>query len=203
MVRVKENANQEVYELMRQVMHEHHPELEEAGVRVGIFMVSDPDETCGAKPFLEMDGKRVLAFIRKRKKLENPKLEAVMEIDDYLWENSLDDTGRRSLLDHELQHISLCKEKSGNLKRTFFGRPKISLVNHDWTVGVFRAQVERYGRKGIDFLSLALVLDQTKEILEKHKREETLRWLDSLPIDVITVNEPFADSGIEGGVTNG
>lgn len=178
------NANQEVYELMRHVMHEHHPELEAAEVRVGIFMVSDPDETCGAKPFLEIDGKRVLAFIRKRRILENPKLgEVVMEIDEFLWQHSLDDTGRRSLLDHELQHISLCKEKSGSLKRTFFGRPKISLVNHDWTVGVFRTLMERYGRKGIDFLSLALVLDQTKEILEKHGREETLKYLDSMPID--------------------
>lgn len=185
MLRAKENANQNVYEVMREVMHEHHPELEEVGVRVGIFMVSDPDETCGAKPFLEIDGKRVLAFIRKRKKFENPKLEAVMEIDNYLWENSLDDTGRRSLLDHELQHISICRSKSGKVKKSLFRRPVISLVKHDLTVGVFRTLVERYGRKGIDFLSLALVLDQTKEILEKHEREETLRWLDSLPIDDI------------------
>lgn len=179
MVSVKENANQEVYEVMRTVMHEHHPELEEAGVHVSICMVSEPGDS-GGKPFLQIDGKRVLAFIRKRRTLENPNLgEAVLEIDNYLWENSLDDTGRRSLLDHELQHITLCRSKSGKMKKSLFRRPVISLANHDWTVGVFRAQVERYGRKGIDFLSLALVLDQTMEII----REEALKWLESLPID--------------------
>ena len=198
MTRGRANANQEVYELMLNVMREHHPELEAAEVRVGIFMVSDPDETCGAKPFLEIDGKRVLAFIRKRKKLENPKLEAVMEIDNYLWENSLDDTGRRSLLDHELQHISICRSKSGKVKKSLFRRPVISLVKHDLTVGVFRTLVERYGRKGIDFLSLALVLDQTKEILEKHEREETLKYLDSLPIDDIVAE--FSSDSSSGGV---
>ena len=194
MLRAKENANQNVYEVMREVMHEHHPELEEVGVRVGIFMVSDPDETCGAKPFLEIDGKRVLAFIRKRKKLENPKLEAVMEIDNYLWENSLDDTGRRSLLDHELQHISICRSKSGKVKKSLFRRPVISMENHDWTVGMFRAQVQRYGRKGIDFLSLALVLDQTKEIIDRHEKEEAIQWLDSLPIDDIVAESSSESS---------
>lgn len=183
MLRAKENANQNVYEVMREVMHEHHPELEEVGVRVGIFMVSDPDETCGAKPFLEIDGKRVLAFIRKRKKFENPKLEAVMEIDNYLWENSLDDTGRRSLLDHELQHIALCRSKSGKLKKTLFNRPRIQLLNHDYEVGVFKNQVAKYGRKGIDFLSLALVLEQTREIIDRYEKNEAIQWLDSLPID--------------------
>ena len=195
MVRVKENASQEVYELMRQVMHEHHPELEEAGVRVGILMVSDPDETCEGKPFLEIDGKRVLAFIRKRRLFENPKHgDALIEIDSYLWQQSLDDSGRNSLFDHELEHLSLLRTASGKVRKTLFNRASLKMKNHDWEVGIFNSQVERYGREGIDFLSLALVLDSVKTILNERARQEMLRVLDSIPIDSI-IAEPVADSG--------
>jgi len=194
MFRVKENANQEVYELMRKVMHEQHPELEEAGVHVSICMVSEPGDSAG-KPFLEIDGKRVLAFIRKRRLFENPKHgDALIEIDSYLWQQSLDDSGRNSLFDHELEHLSLLRTASGKVRKTLFNRPSLKLKNHDWEVGFFNSQVERYGREGIDFLSLALVLDSVKTILNERARQEMLRVLDSIPIDSI-IAEPVADSG--------
>lgn len=70
--------------------------------------------------------------------------DAEIIIDAAWWDNATEPQ-QRALLDHEITHLEIERDKDGCLKTDDAGRPKLKLKLHDWQLGGFRSIAARYG----------------------------------------------------------
>lgn len=52
---------------------------------------------------------------------------------------------RAALIDHELYHLELVRDKTDRLKRDYMGRPQLTIRLHDHQFGWFDAIAKRHG----------------------------------------------------------
>jgi len=69
--------------------------------------------------------------------------DALITLDALHWD-TLDEPARIALLDHELTHLTVAKDKEGFPKSDDAGRPVLSTRLHDWQLGGFREVASRH-----------------------------------------------------------
>jgi hypothetical protein len=167
-------APPDVLDLLAEVRADYHPDLDAAGVTIGVLMASNPDG--GA---VKVGGHEAAAAIR----VTNPRdrLQGMPDcsllIDADRWEG-LEDGERRALLDHELCHpvprpLPPDPDDPDAPARFLLddaGRPKLKTRKDDWCLTGFAEVVERHGRHALEA--------QAVRSLATRFRQELFPWGD-------------------------
>jgi hypothetical protein len=109
-------------------------------------------------PCLRLRGAACLAYIRTIRVQQKIYLEydAEIMVDNFHWRDMLEPR-RKAVLDHELTHLEICKNKQGQPKLDDQGRAKIRLKPDDYTLTGFYQNVRRHGSNSPEWNSLASV----------------------------------------------
>lgn len=156
-------ARTDVVEVVNEVMHEHHPQLVDAGVRINVLMAFGE---------LKLHGYAAAATVKinsLQDRVEG-KADATIKIDAAGWRD-MKEAEQVAVIDHELHHLTV--EIDGWAKETIpcptdeepeavkivqrpiyktddAGRPRLKMRLHDLVVGGFRAIAERHGRNALE-----------------------------------------------------
>lgn len=141
------DAPAEVADIAARLIAKHHPDVQEVETRITYkfawAVAKDGEEE--PQPPLKLHGVPCLALIRLvpyRNRVCGMD-DVVVEIDGKQWEG-MDDAERAALIDHELYHLVLSRDKEGTPRSDDAGRPKFKLRPHDFEIGGFWAIVERH-----------------------------------------------------------
>lgn len=152
----------EIGKIVSEVLIAHHSDLDEAKVKIGVLLAyPGEDDELGFQP-VKLHGYPCAAVIKinsAKNRLEGLP-DATITIDANHWKEELDDDGRAALIDHELTHLEVCRDKEGHIKSDDAGRPKLKMRLHDIQLGVFRAIIKRYGVNSIDGHVIKTVVDE-------------------------------------------
>lgn len=178
MPKCKEIANEVLHAQIYDVMEKYHPELHEAEVKVTAFLVSEVTKT-GEKirdHALKLHGQPCVATIRKanQREMKLGSGDLIMEIDEHSWysdDEDLDTATKISVLDHELEHVKLKKDKEGAIVLTPDNRPALRLRYHDAEIGIFFDIIKRHGKASMDFQTSNRLLLDIREVLDDRRRE--------------------------------
>lgn len=137
-----DKAPQEVIELINKTIDDFYPELKEAGVTVeALFAFSET-----ADYPVKFGGYPALAYIKisNLKSRVKGMADAEITIDKGAYE-AMNPMQQRALLDHELHHLIVARDKDGNIKIDDCSRPKLKVKKHDYQMGWFREIAVRHG----------------------------------------------------------
>lgn len=156
-----ERAPDDVYALVADVMQQYHEDLAEAGVTVETLFalpsdrdISDDGELL--RPLVAHHGYPAAAVVKvvSAKDRAAGNADARLVIDGHQWESDWTDEQKVALLDHELTHLTLKRDKEGNILPDDNGRPKLKMRLHDVEVGTFTEVCRRHGDASIDLRQL-------------------------------------------------
>src|SRR6185437_13224275 len=143
----------EVTEMVAEMMHEHHPELEAAGVTVQtLFAFKYDDETGAPEPAMKTRGQTVLAKISITNLQDRVRgiADAKLVIDRAFGWERISNGRRQALIDHELTHLNLTTDADGMTKLDDCRRPKLHMRHHDWELTGFAEVCERHGEAAVE-----------------------------------------------------
>ncbi|TXH55560.1 MAG: hypothetical protein E6Q97_08545 [Desulfurellales bacterium] len=147
-------AEKEWVDLLAEVMKQHHPDLVEAGVTVGLLFAHAPRNDATGEPqgpALKHNGYPALAVVKinsQRDRVEG-KPDATITLDGDRWPDESRES-RVALLDHELAHLVLVRDEDGGIKTDDCFRPRLKCREHDFQLGGFWDVVERHGKDAVE-----------------------------------------------------
>lgn len=153
----REIADKKLHDIVYRVMSKYHPDLKKAGIKATVFLVksiSRSGEVLDNEPVLKCNGHGASATIRRasRSELQLGSGDVIIEIDSFVWREHLREKSRVALIDHELCHIGLRRNKNGKIHMNPNGRPAIELIHHDIEIGLFYDVVKRHGKESIEII---------------------------------------------------
>ena len=150
----------QVHQMIAAVMEEYQSELVEHEVKIGADWYVPPEGKPEAP--LKLHGYPAAAVVKitpvRQRQRGIP--DAIVTIDRAHW-NGLDDDERYALLDHEVQHVSLYRDKDDHVVADDAGRPRLRMRLHDVQYGAFLAMADRHGDNSFE-------VRQAKKIMEDH-----------------------------------
>lgn len=161
-------ADSEVYDLIKDLYDECYPDLAEAKVTINALMArptyNDNGEPKG--PAIRHEGYPAQATIKVTSLKDRVAglADAILTIDADNWDN-LDEAERLALIDHELYHLELERDKHGHLVSDDHGRPKLKCRLHDWQIGGFAAIRRRRGEASPEHRHIVALADQYGQLL--------------------------------------
>lgn len=148
-----EKADREVIRMAEELISQFHKQLSEAAVRI-TYMIAWPCLDESGSPMedaITKGGMKCLGLTRKNATRHRKEglADATITLDGPYWDLA-ETEQRRSLLDHELQHIAVVPDGQNDkgeavYKRDNAGRPIIKLRKHDLEIGWFKACAVRHG----------------------------------------------------------
>ncbi|MEA3265430.1 MAG: putative metallopeptidase [Candidatus Fermentibacteria bacterium] len=174
---IREIADGKLHDIVYGVMSKYHPDLKSAGIKVTVFLVkfiSRSGEILDNEPVLKSNGHGASATIRRASKseLQLGSGDVIIEIDSFVWREHLREKSRVALIDHELCHIGLRRNKNGKIRMNPNGRPAIELIHHDIEIGLFYDVVKRHGKDSIEIMlsnSMFVGIHKAMGIFEDNK----------------------------------
>jgi hypothetical protein len=150
-------AGVEIIDMADDLLRSNHREASEAGVTTAIVLVA-----VESGPALTLRGQACAATIQvvpwEYRLLGLP--DCLMRIDAKVWErlgrSELHPKPQLALLDHELTHIEVKRDKHGEIRYDAAGRPVVGMRPHDFELGVFKSIIDRYGEASIDAYNVAV-----------------------------------------------
>lgn len=135
----------------------YHKDLFVTGVTVQVLFYHHDEP-------LKLRGIRAYAYIKLTNLKERAlgQRDATIVVDHASWE-IMDDDRRVALVDHELYHLALCKDKDGKNATDDLHRPKMRLRKHDIEVGWFVEIAREHRAASIEVL-------QATEIAHRHRQ---------------------------------
>ena len=132
----------EVAEIISSLIEEYYPDLKEAAATIESLFAYDNK---GGFP-VKAGGYPALACIKINNLKNRVKgfADAEITIDAENF-NSMTKAQKISLLDHELYHLIVVRDKEGAIKTDDASRPKLRLKKHDYQMGWFREIAIRHG----------------------------------------------------------
>lgn len=136
-----DQPSEQVIALIKSTIKEFHPELDEAQVTVDAIMAYN-DKGFAVKA----GGYPALACIKANSLANRIKglADALITIDGDSYD-SMSEAQQRGLIDHELTHLNIKRDKEQNIVTDDAGRPKIKMKKHDYQMGWFREIAIRHG----------------------------------------------------------
>jgi hypothetical protein len=125
----------EVLDTINSTMEQHHEELHSAGVTVDAIIAFNDK---GENP-IKHGGYPALAYIKitSLKNRIKGMADAEITIDGDAY-NAMNDLQRIALIDHELHHLIVARDKEESIKFDDANRPKLKIRKHDYQMGWFR-----------------------------------------------------------------
>lgn len=147
-----DKAPKEVMAVVDRVMHEHHAELEGAGVTIQVLLAHQYDKDGEPLPAMKTRGQQVLAKVSITNLQDRTRglADAKLVIDREFGWSHLSDSRRAALIDHELTHLNLTVDQDGMTKLDDRGRPKLHMRHHDWELTGFAEVAERHGEAAVE-----------------------------------------------------
>lgn len=142
-----------------------HQPLLDAKVKIDfVFAFPDYDEDSGEpiNDALRKNGCKALGICRKLA-LKDRALgrgDAEISLDGEWWRQS-DNSERRALLDHELHHLDVKRNKDGTAQRDDLGRPILKLRPHDHEFGWFEVIAARHGVASQERIQARRIMEQS------------------------------------------
>lgn len=133
----------DVRELVDQVMAKYHGPLTEAKVTVGLLMAWPSGNSLDAVKLHGYPCAAVARIIPYKQRVKGSE-DTEITFDAVRWKE-LNEDERVALIDHELTHFELARDKKGRLKTDDLGRPKLKTRLHDVQAGWFIAIAQRHG----------------------------------------------------------
>lgn len=156
-----EKASPVIHDLVKKVMADHHTDLLDCDVEIAILVVRKISEDGEAFHALKHHGAEAAAKISlvpaRRRLLVDHDLELV--VDGLTWDN-IPAPSREALLDHELTHVVVQKDKNGQPKTDDIGRPRLKLRPDDYAINGFFAVIERHGNFALEAQSVKRIYDR-------------------------------------------
>lgn len=168
-------ATEETNAMVGVVMEKYHKELHDAGVTVQVLMALPVTNENGESqgPPLKMRGYPVIAKIKANSLRDRVAglADVLIEIDEDRWEQ-LKTNERKALLDHELYHLVVKRDKDNQIVEDDHGRPKLRSRPHDREIGWFDAVAKRHGKDSLEW--------QAFNSLWQHCRQLELPFIESI-----------------------
>lgn len=168
-------AGKDEVDLVNSVLRTFHPDLHQEELSVGVLMaVAAVDEQTGEPKghALTHGGYPAAAKIRivgTRDRALGVE-DVVITIDSAHWDDLSNDQ-RIALIDHELTHIELVRDKNGAFATDDLGRPKLKMRKHDWQVGGFDSVVTKHGDNAPEVTAVREVMGS-----ERPMRQLVMHW---------------------------
>lgn len=163
-------ADSDALALIKELIGDNHPELVEAGVKVGArFAYAPRDDNTGEPkgPALKHHGYEAAAIVKivsqKDRVMGFP--DAVIDIDGLAWEQDWSDERKRAVLDHELTHLEVKRDDEGNIQLDDCHRPKLKMRLHDWQLGGFESIAQRHKEQAIEVEAARAMADKYGQLL--------------------------------------
>lgn len=141
-----EKADDEVADTVAKAIKKWHPDLLKEKVTIDcLFAISD------SGPAVKLHGYPCAAVVRKTTLKQRVKgwADAEIVIDAEQWQKFSTEE-RLALIDHEITHLEIVRDKFGACDRDDIDRPKLRLRLHDAQVGIFKCNIERHGENSLD-----------------------------------------------------
>ena len=90
--------------------------------------------------------------------------DVLLTLDAAVWEAKTPDE-RLALIDHELEHLVIQRDKDEAVKSDDHGRPKIKTRPHDYELGGFASVARRHGHHAPEVQSFRAVYDEHRQLL--------------------------------------
>lgn len=144
----------EVVEIASKLIGDHYSDLKECEVSFTYLFAYAPRDKNGEPKGDALKSGSGMALLAKveRTSLKNRVLgesDVTMLIDGDKWKN-LQDNMKVALIDHELYHVLVKRDKDGHVVSDDIGRPVIKMRPHDWEITGFKAIAERYGDASVE-----------------------------------------------------
>jgi hypothetical protein len=156
-----DQAPDEVRERVTVLMKRFHPDLEFVQLRVDLLMASTDAEDAHA---VTLGGYPCLAVVKIVGPKERAKgcgdAEIVIDRDAY---EAMTEKQRDALLDHELYHLEITRDKLGRPKRDDHQRPKLKMRKHDFQFGWFAEIARRHQENSFE-------VKQARAFAEEHSQ---------------------------------
>lgn len=164
---VYEKPKPEVIKMVNEICEKHHGELHENDVTVEVLMAHAKTNENGESngPPLKKSGYPCAAIV-KVNSLEMRVLghaDARITIDGDRWPKLKPDV-QRALIDHELEHLMVKKDKDGAVVFDDIERPRLRIRAHDHEVGWFSSVVRRHGRASIEWQSVDAISQSCRQM---------------------------------------
>lgn len=150
----------EIKAMADKIATKHHHDLRQADVSITYLLAYNQDN-----PAIMHNGWPAKALVRVNGLRDRVAglSDVTMLIDATGWEE-MGEPQRKSLLDHELQHIEVLRNKAGAFKYDDANRPKVRLRPHDFQLGGFNLIVQRHGADAHEAMSLVAVRDRWTQL---------------------------------------
>lgn len=157
-----------VEKLIRLVMEEYHGDLLGEKARVRAVMVEGARNKYGelTAPALTAFGVAAAAKIRVANPRERVLCECdvILQIDADGW-SDLTEAQKRSLLDHELTHIQVKRDKNGLTKRRDDGSAVFESIPDDYCINGFFAVMQRHKSDSMEALGLRRLAERGGQLI--------------------------------------
>lgn len=164
-----ERAPDSCQDLIDETLAAYYPDLVEAEVTVGSLFAFATTTEDGEKvgPAVKLHGYPCAATIKvnsTRDRVEG-KPDATITVDGDQWPGWTDEE-RRALIDHELYHLELKRDReSGELLADDAGRPRMKCKLHDFQYGGFEAVARRHGAASFEVQQGRALADKYGQLL--------------------------------------
>lgn len=184
-------ATPATHELCQQLVELYHKDLDSAAAKVDIVMAfRDPD---GEAPAMEKDGHRILGQASTIKLKDRVKGMGDCEImlDGDAWDG-LPDKQKAALMDHELEHFEVKRDKVGDFIMDDLNRPVIKIRNHDRSFGWFDTIAMRHRSDSMEVHQLRKLFTEEGQVylpfIKDLADEETAGQIDKALNEEMTVS---------------
>lgn len=155
MAKTYQECDSDVYDLIDDVMSKYHPDLKQQQVTVHPLYVSNEDAGGMQSVALKTRGHAVAAQIKITSLEQRVRgiADAQLTIDTMAW-CGLNANAKRALIDHELQHLEVKRDKDSVVQIDDHGRPKLKIRYHDYELSGFLSVVERHGEAALEAMMM-------------------------------------------------
>lgn len=172
---IYDKAPDEVFLLVNEVRDQYHPDLVEAGATIDVlFAFNDKGNPVASGGYPALAVIRIISLKNRVKGMSD----AEITIDGDVYKG-MNDLQRRALIDHELHHLMVKRDKENNIQFDDADRPKFKMRKHDYQMGWFRAIAVRHGKNSPEVYQASMLMQQDGNVFfPKTHQNSTATFLD-------------------------
>jgi hypothetical protein len=156
-------AKQDVLDLVEDIKERYHGALVAAEVTVDVLMAHPGENDDHAVKLHGYPCAAVVKITPYQQRVMGV-ADAIITIDAATW-HGLSDAEREALIDHELHHLEVQRDKEGAVKSDDQGRPKLRMRLHDVQAGWFLDVVRRHKESSLEIKQARQVWDEFGQLL--------------------------------------
>jgi hypothetical protein len=156
-------APTDAHKLCQRLIQTYHSDLDSAAVKVDLVLAfRDPE---GEAPAMEKDGHRIMgkASILNLKDRVKGMGDCEIILDGDAWDG-LPEKQKAALMDHELEHFEVKRDKEGSFLYDDMNRPMLKIRNHDRQFGWFDTVAQRHRSDSLEVAELQRLFTEAGQI---------------------------------------